>query len=36
MQKKVNNFLKGNKKPTKTDYVLAKAYYPFLIDIAKN
>ena len=36
MQKEVNNFLNKNKKPTQTDYVLAKAYYPLLIDIAKN
>jgi hypothetical protein len=36
MQKEVNNFLKGNRKPMQTDYVLAKAYYPLLIDIAKN
>ena len=36
MQKEVNNFLKGNRKPTQTDYVLAKAYYPLLINIVKN
>ena len=36
MEKEVNNFLNGNRKRTKTDYVLAKAYYPLLIDIAKN
>jgi hypothetical protein len=36
MQKEVNNFLNKNRKPTKTDYVLAKAYYPLLIDIVKN
>ena len=36
MQKEVNNFLNKNRKPTQTDYVLAKAYYPLLIDIAKN
>ena len=36
MQKEVNNFLKGNRKPMQTDYVLAKAFYPLLIDIVKN
>ena len=36
MAKEVNNFLNGNRKPTKTDYVLAKAYYPMLIEFAKN
>ena len=36
MEKEVNNFLNGNRKRTKTDYVLAKAYYPLLIDIATN
>jgi len=36
MQKEVNNFLNNNRKPTQTDYVLAKAFYPLLIDIVKN
>jgi len=36
MQKEVNNFLNNNRKPTQTDYVLAKAYYPLLIDIVEN
>lgn len=36
MQKEVNNFLNKNRKPTQTDYVLAKAYYPLLINIVKN
>jgi len=36
MQKEVNNFLNKNRKPTQTDYVLAKAYYPLLIDIVEN
>jgi len=32
----VNNFLAGRRKPTPTDAVLAKCYYPMLCELAKH